>query len=634
MLPLLGLNNIGFAQINSVQDGSWYLFSTWDCSPPCVPSSADEVIVNHDVSMYTDVLVDNAGSITVAAGGSLQGTSSTLYMTGGSFTNNGTADISYVIAASTATTITNNDSLRMDLGFYNLGTFINNGVVADVDSLANYGTFINNVGARIKTNLFYSEDSCVNNGNMKARVFGNAGDFLNNNFLGTVNQLNTGYFFNNTGASNHAALFGNLGYFENSSYSDLNITFDFYNGDTLLSSAFFWNDGFVGVGRNWFNLLGDTIDGDSGQFCIVNLTINAGVMLGTFDLCDKTPTVVVPGAPVIDANTGTISPGITFCAFTCKMVLSLVVDSISCSDSCDGKIVARIFGGSPPYTFLWENGSTADSIIGLCEGAHLVTVTDNIGDIMQAGIYLLTPAIKLAMTSTDAFCGDSNGTAKVVATAGNEPYTYIWNDFAGQTTQTATGLPPSLYNVKVTDSLGCSSVNGIVVGSPGVLTISLNVTTATCPDSANGSIDATVTGGTLPYKYQWEPGSGSGMIYNNLLPGVYTITVTDSNGCSISTTVEVLASDADNCFDWKIYSGITPNGDGVDDHWIINGLEKFDKVSVLIFNNRGIVVWESENYQNDWAGRDMKNQPLMEGIYYYVVTRPDEIYKGWIYLTR
>ena len=80
-----------------------------------------------------------------------------------------------------------------------------------------------------------------------------------------------------------------------------------------------------------------------------------------------------------------------------------------------------------------------------------------------------------------------------------------------------------------------------------------------------------------------------------------------------------------------------PNQSHFQSHFIklqINGLEKFDKVSVLIFNNRGIVIWESENYQNDWAGRDMKNQPLMEGIYYYVVTRPDEMYKGWIYLTR
>ena len=238
------------------------------------------------------------------------------------------------------------------------------------------------------------------------------------------------------------------------------------------------------------------------------------------------------------------------------------------------------------------------------------------------------------MSSTDALCGNSNGTATVFATQGNEPYTYVWNDVGNQTTETATGLSPTLYNVTVSDILGCSSVDDVIVGQPSDMTISLNVTPATCPDSANGSIDVTVTGGAPPFNYLWEPGSGSGIKYSNILPGNYTVTITDSNGCTITGAVEVISVDAEDCFDWEIYSGITPNDDQVDDFWIINGLNRYDQVSVVIFNNRGIVVWESDHYKNDWAGKDMNDQPLMEGIYYYVVKRPDQWYKGWIYLTR
>ena len=634
LISFIGLSSRGTAQIiNSVQNGSWFLTSTWDCN--CIPVTTSNVNVNHSVNLFFDWIIDFPGSITISAGGSLlQGGTRILYMSGGSFTNNGTANISYIITTGVVTTITNNDSLRMDKGLFNLGTVINNGVMADVDSIANYGTFTNNAGGRIRTNLFYSETSVVNNGNIRARDFGNVGNFTNNNFLGTVNYLNTGFFFNNPGAIATAALFGNLGYFENFSSSELNITYDFYNGDTVLSSAFFWNDGFVGVGRNWYNFLGDTIDGNSGQFCVANFTANAGNMLGTFDLCDNTPPVVIPPAPVIDFNSDTIAPGITYCAAACQMVLSLTIDSITCNGGCDGKIVPRVFGGTFPYSFSWSNGSTADSIFNLCEGPFQVTVTDNAGDTLRAGVFFFTAPINLTMSSTDALCGISNGTATVFATQGNEPYTYVWNDVGNQTTATATGLSPTLYNVTVSDSLGCASVDDVIVGQPGGLAISLNVTPSTCPDSANGSIDATVTGGATPYTYLWQPGAGNGTVYLNRLPGSYTVTVTDSNGCAITGAVELISLDAEDCFDWKIFSGITANGDGVDDTWIIRGLNNYDQVSVMIFSNRGIVVWESENYKNEWDGTDLSGQPLMEGVYYYVVHRPDKWNKGWLFLTR
>ncbi|PCH99217.1 MAG: hypothetical protein COB85_00420 [Bacteroidetes bacterium] len=632
-LAILGLFSTGFAQINSVNNGFWFSTTTWDCA--CIPASTDQIIVNHVVTLsFFDWIIDAPGSIIVAAGATLKEAvgAKIIYMTGGNFTNNGTTNISYLISVDASTTITNNDSMRMDVALYNVGTVINNGVMADVDTIANYGTFINTVAGRVRATLFYSEDSCVNNGNILARDFGNVGVFENNKLMRNVNLLNTGYFENMPGGISNAVFFGNLGYFENYNSAELNITFDFYNGDTVLSDAFFWNDGFVGVGRHWFNFSGDTIDGDSGQFCVAEYTVNQGTMLGTFDLCDNTPIGVTP--PIIDINADSIAPGITYCASACKMVLSLTIDSTSCSGSCDGKIVARVFGGSFPYTFLWDNGGATDSILNLCEGAYLVTISDSAGDTLQAGAYLFTPALNLTMSSTNALCGDTNGTATVLAYEGNKPYTYQWNDSGNQTTVTATGLLPGLYNVTVSDVLGCTAFGDITVGQPTDLTISVIITNTTCPDSANGSIEAIVTGGTPPFTYGWEPGFGSGAIYDSIMPGSYTITVTDSNGCIVSATAELNSLNGEECSTWHIFTGISANGDLVDDTWIITGMERFDQVSVVIFSNRGIVVWESERYQNDWDGTDKGGQPLMEGIYYYVVTRPDEKFKGWIYLTR
>ena len=243
-------------------------------------------------------------------------------------------------------------------------------------------------------------------------------------------------------------------------------------------------------------------------------------------------------------------------------------------------------------------------------------------------------AIALTLSSTEAFCNDSAGTATVVVTNGAKPYTYLWNDFLSQTASTAVGLPPGVYSLEMSDNNGCISSETITVGEIPGMSVVLNLTDATCVDNADGSIKAVVAGGTPPYNYQWEPGSGTGALFDNLLTGSYNVTVTDSNGCTNIDTIIISAQDGPECSEWKIFSGLTPNDDGVDDTWKIRGLGKFDKVSVTIISNRGIVVWKSDNYQNDWGGTDQDGMPLMEGIYYCVVSRTGKTFKRWVYISR
>lgn len=144
-------------------------------------------------------------------------------------------------------------------------------------------------------------------------------------------------------------------------------------------------------------------------------------------------------------------------------------------------------------------------------------------------------------TSTLISCaGGSNGTA---AFTPNDPsFDYLWDDPAGQTTATATGLDAGTYSVTVTDALGCDTVMSVQVNEPSQLAITgLGTIDATCNGASNGSASITVNGGTPGYTYTWSPnaaGQNSASI-SNLTAGLYSVTVADANGCSVNANLVV-----------------------------------------------------------------------------------------------
>jgi len=239
----------------------------------------------------------------------------------------------------------------------------------------------------------------------------------------------------------------------------------------------------------------------------------------------------------------------------------------------------------------------------------------------------------LLLSSTDATCNNNDGTAIVsIQSGGNPPYSFLWDDPASQTTATATGLQGGAYSVEVTDSTGCSVIDTVSVNNIGNPVVSLAITDESCPGESDGSVDVTVTGGTTPYAYLWSNSDTTEDI-NNLIAGTYIIIVTDNNNCVKEDTAIVNSDTGNDCEEWQVYSGITPNG--LNPVWVIKGLEPFKPVKVTLFNRWGDVVWESDDYNNDWAGTNMKGKPLPDGVYFYVVVKADgEEYKGWVNITR
>gem|GEM_PF-1784411 len=210
--------------------------------------------------------------------------------------------------------------------------------------------------------------------------------------------------------------------------------------------------------------------------------------------------------------------------------------------ACDGTAQPHPMLGAPPYTYQWSDGQTTEVATGLCPGEYSVTVTDTQGCANSATVNVGSIGnLNVTATSTDTGCSGTDGTATANPTGGVAPYTYTWSN--GGTTQSISGLAPGSYTVTVTSADGCQGVATTVVSGGGsTIDVSTTSTPTEC-GSTDGTATATSSGGVAPFVYNWSNGATTQTI-TGLAPGVYTVTVTDAQGCSSTSTAEVTGSSA------------------------------------------------------------------------------------------
>ena len=168
----------------------------------------------------------------------------------------------------------------------------------------------------------------------------------------------------------------------------------------------------------------------------------------------------------------------------------------------------------------------------------------------------------------------------------------------------------------ITYTVGSGTCNGIATFTV-TMTPQLNVTSLTKNDLCNagtGSISIEVTGGTTPYSYLWS-NNKTGNEITGLIAGVYSVSVTDINSCAKNIYAEVKE---DSCNAIVIHDVITPNGDGINETWVIEGLSLYSNNTVQVFDKWGDIVYEKTNYKNDWGGKG-KSGLLPDGTYDYLV---------------
>ena len=154
-------------------------------------------------------------------------------------------------------------------------------------------------------------------------------------------------------------------------------------------------------------------------------------------------------------------------------------------------------------------------------------------------IYGTPPVISAVVT--DVLChGEASGTIDISLTGGAAPFTFLWSN--GAATEDLSGLSAGIYSVVVTDAYGCVASEGYTINEPATpLTVSIiSQTNVLCFGQATGSATAEASGGTAPYSYSWDSDPvQTAALAENLAAGVYTVTVTDANGCTATSTVTI-----------------------------------------------------------------------------------------------
>jgi hypothetical protein len=214
-----------------------------------------------------------------------------------------------------------------------------------------------------------------------------------------------------------------------------------------------------------------------------------------------------------------------------QLVVVLNCSDIFCNGDNNGSAVAGVTGGVTPYSFAWYSGQTTQVINNLSGGTYTVVVTDFAGCTASASCTIYEPpAITITLSPVNPICnGSSTGSVAALVGGGTGPYAYYWNGNLGG--PNLNNLPAGPYTLQIIDSKGCFALATVTLIDPPAVVVSLSVSNISCYGFADGSIASGVTGGTPGYSYLWSNLATTPNI-GNLIAGTYTVTVTDSNGCT------------------------------------------------------------------------------------------------------
>ena len=223
--------------------------------------------------------------------------------------------------------------------------------------------------------------------------------------------------------------------------------------------------------------------------------------------------------------------------------------NLVCNGVCTGSATVVASGGTAPYTYSWApsggSGATASS---LCAINYTVTITDAASTSITKTFSITQPlAIVITpISQTNVSCnGGSNGAAQVTASGGTGTLTYNWTpgNPTGDGTGSVSGLIAQVYTVTVTDANSCTATRTFNITQPPAITVTpVSQTNVACFGGSNGAASVSVSGGVPAYSYNWTPGNPPGdgsPSVTGLTAQVYTVTVTDANGCQGTRTFNI-----------------------------------------------------------------------------------------------
>lgn len=230
-----------------------------------------------------------------------------------------------------------------------------------------------------------------------------------------------------------------------------------------------------------------------------------------------------------------------FTTCSCTMQYTTSFNAVQCNGDCSGSASVVVQGGSPPYSYSWSpSGGNSPTATGLCTGSYTCVVTDNSNATISTTFSITEPPVLAATgNSSNVTCNAMcNGTAQVNVSGGSPGYQYYWS--TQQTTSSISSLCAGNYSVTVTDNNGCTVTQSVNITEPPAIAASISAIPTAC-SANNGSASVSASGGTGNLNYSWQPGGDTTASINNLTGGIYTVTITDQNGCSTVLSDTVVA---------------------------------------------------------------------------------------------
>jgi hypothetical protein len=289
--------------------------------------------------------------------------------------------------------------------------------------------------------------------------------------------------------------------------------------------------------------------------------------------------------------------------------------NILCFGQSTGSVSVSVSGGTPNYTYNWNNGNSTSAQNNIAAGSYTITVTDgnNCVNIQQLTVSQPAAGISFNPVTTNILCfGAGNGTVSLNATGGTGILTYNWSN--GSTDPSLSLLQAGSYSCTVTDANGCvTSSNSFVITEPTALNVTSTVTDVTTFGGNDGSVNLTVSGGTANYTYNWSNGANTQDL-NNVPAGEYTVTISDANNCSFIQTETVDQPSSiyisGSLGDLALY----PNpGDNI--LYIESNLLTGIAVNVQMFSIDGKMV-KSEEINRSFGLIELNTSELPSGVYF------------------
>lgn len=296
---------------------------------------------------------------------------------------------------------------------------------------------------------------------------------------------------------------------------------------------------------------------------------------------------------------------------------------------CEGGLA---FLNAPPGfdSYVWSNGSTGPNISVNTPGTYTVTV--GLGNCTLPSEPF---PVALAPNPVPIIVGPQYNCGALVTLATSEPFaSYQWSNGS---TDPAISVGSGTYTVTVTTAQGCTGTSDpfdVLVGNIPTAAFTTDPVSPQNPgtdidfiDQSNGN-GSTITGWDWNFGYQGAGSNFQNPGFSYEIPGVYTITliVTTAEGCT-DTTYQAYVIRPDDIIIPNVFS---PNGDGLNDFFVVENLQYY-RNTVQIYNRWGGIVYEANNYQNNWRGLD-----LSDGTYYYLIrlSELDKEYAGHVTILR